>query len=280
MNEEVAKSKREALVSLLKDLDSLLVAFSGGVDSTFLLTLAHKIMGKKVVAVTSSSVIHSIREIDSAREFARKKGIHHIIVHPNELNLTDFTLNTSERCYHCKRNLFNILFEISRDMGIKHVAHGANMDDVNDYRPGFRAAGEMGVMAPLMDVKLCKEEIRFLSREMDLDTWDKPAMACLASRIPYGSPITETKLKMVEDAETFLIDHGFRNVRVRHHGAVARIEMDRTGHKDIIDKRLTHAIVTKFRGIGFEHVALDLEGYTSGSLNRALGNMKKKRSGE
>ena len=278
MNEEVAKSKREALVSLLKDLDSLLVAFSGGVDSTFLLTLAHKIMGKKVVAVTSSSVIHSIREIDSAREFARKKGIHHIIVHPNELNLTDFTLNTSERCYHCKRNLFNILFEISRDMGIKHVAHGANMDDVNDYRPGFRAAGEMGVMAPLMDVKLCKEEIRFLSREMGLDTWDMPAMACLASRIPYGSPITETKLKMVEDAETFLIDNGFRNVRVRHHGTVARIEMDRTGHKDIIDEKLTHAIVAKFRGIGFEHVALDLEGYTSGSLNRTLQSIKKNRS--
>ena len=280
MNEDVAKSKREALVRLLKDLDSLLVAFSGGVDSTFLLTLAHKIMGKKVVAVTSSSVIHSIREIDSAREFARKKGIRHIIIHPNELNLTDFTSNTSERCYHCKRNLFNLLFQISRDMGIKHVAHGANMDDVNDYRPGFRAAGEMGVMAPLMDVKLGKEEIRFLSREMDLDTWDKPAMACLASRIPYGSPITKTKLKMVEDAETFLIDHGFRNVRVRHHGAVARIEMDRTGHKDIIDKRLTHAIVAKFRRIGFEHVALDLEGYTSGSLNRALQNIKKKRSVE
>jgi uncharacterized protein len=280
MNEDIAKSKREALVRLLKDLDSLLVAFSGGVDSTFLLSLAHKTMGKKVVAVTSSSVIHSIREIDSAREFARKKGIRHIIVQPNELNLTDFTSNTSERCYHCKRNLFNLLFEISRDMGIKHVAHGANMDDLKDYRPGFRAAKEMGVIAPLVDVQLDKEEIRFLSQDMGLVTWDKPSMACLASRVPYGIPITEAKLKMIEDAETFLSDRGFSNVRVRHHGAVARIEMDREGHKKIIDKDITHAIVGEFRRIGFDHVALDLEGYTSGSLNRALGNMKKKRPDE
>jgi uncharacterized protein len=280
MNEDVAKLKREGLVRLLKDMDSLLVAFSGGVDSTFLLALAHETMGKKVVAVTAGSVIHPFRETESAREFAREKEIGHIIIHPNELSLTDFTSNTSERCYYCKRNLFELLLQIARDKGIKQVAHGANMDDLKDYRPGFRAAGEMGVMAPLVDVQLGKEEIRFLSKDMGLITWDKPAMACLASRVPYGSPITEKKLKMIEDAETFLIDRGFKKVRVRHHGSTARIEVERSGHKKIIDEGLAYAVVAEFRRIGFNHITLDLEGYIPGSLNRDLGNKKKKESAE
>ena len=276
MDENVAKSKREGLVSLLRDMDSLLVAFSGGVDSTFLLALAHETIGKKVVAVTAGSAIHPARETESALKFAREKKIDHIIIHPNELSLPDFTSNTSERCYYCKRNLFELLLQIARDNGFKQVAHGANLDDLKDYRPGFRAAGEMGVVAPLVDVQLTKEEIRFLSKDMGLITWDKPAMACLASRVPYGSPITEKKLKMIEDAEAFLVDRGFTEVRVRHHGSTARIEVERPGHKKIIDEGLAHAVIAEFRRIGFSHVALDLEGYIPGGLNRDLENKKMK----
>jgi uncharacterized protein len=273
MDKRVARSKKNKLVQQIKEMESLLVAFSGGVDSTFLLALAHEALGKKVLAVTASSPVHPIRETDSARDFVRKAGIRHTIIHTEELTRPEFVSNTAERCYYCKRGLLELLFEISRKEGIKHVAHGANVDDLKDFRPGFRAAREIGVKAPLVDVQLGKEEIRFLSKEMGLDTWDKPSMACLASRIPYGDSITEENLKMVAEAEAFLAQSGFRQFRVRCHGNLARIEVENPDIKKIIEGRFRESLVEKLRQIGFLHIAVDLEGYRSGSMNRALGEL-------
>jgi uncharacterized protein len=275
MDKDAAKFKKEKLVHHLKELNSLLVAFSGGVDSTFLLAMAHEALGQNLLAVTADSVVHAVRETESACDFARKKGIRHILIQLDELSIPDFVSNTFERCYHCKRNLFKLLFETAGEKGINHVAHGANVDDLKDFRPGFRAAGEMGVMAPLVDVQLGKEEIRLLSKEMGLGTWDKPAMACLATRIPYGDSITEKKLNMVEEAETFLANNGFRQFRVRHHGSVARIEVEPSEIEKLTAPNLRQRLVDKFRQIGFLHVAFDLEGYVSGSMNRAIRDVRK-----
>ena len=280
MDKDAAKFKKEKLVHCLKELNSLLVAFSGGVDSTFLLAMAHEALGQNLVAVTADSVIHGVREAESACDFARKKGIRHIVVRPDELNIPDFVSNTSERCYHCKRNLFKLFFEIAGENGIKHVAHGANVDDLKDFRPGFRAAGEMGVMAPLVDVQLGKEEIRLLSKAMGLGTWDKPAMACLATRIPYGDLITERKLNMVEEAETFLGNNGFRQFRVRHYGSVARIEVEPSEIEKLTATNLRQRLVDKFRQIGFLHVAFDLDGSVSGTMNRAIRDVIKEGTSE
>ncbi len=271
MNSTLAREKKEILVSNLKKMGSVVVAFSGGVDSTFLLAVAHKTLGEKVVAATANSVIHPGREIDYARSFTRENGIRHIVFRSEEMDSPDFLRNDKDRCYHCKRHLIQMLFETARQEGIKHVAHGANTDDLGDYRPGFRAADEAGVIAPLIDAQLNKEEIRFLSKEMGLGTWNKPAMACLASRIPYGSRITEAGLKMVEKAEDFLFEQGIKEVRVRHHGSVARIEAGRSNIETFMAENFRKAIVEKFREIGFEHVSLDLEGYISGKMNREIG---------
>lgn len=278
MDANAAKLKMENLVHHLADLDALLVAFSGGVDSAFLLVMARQVLGEKVVAATASSIIHPVRETAEARDFARERGISHVVFPSEELSVSGFVANPPDRCYLCKKSLFEKLFEIAREKGLNHVAHGANLDDLADYRPGFRAAKEAGVIAPLIDAQLGKEEIRFLSKEMGLSTWDKPAMPCLATRFPYGSPITEEKLKMVEDAESFLLEQGFKVVRVRHHGSVARVEVGRSEMEKIMNEGLGKAIVEEFRKIGFEHVALDLEGYVSGSLNRAVGKSGEKRA--
>ncbi|MBW1706713.1 MAG: ATP-dependent sacrificial sulfur transferase LarE [Deltaproteobacteria bacterium] len=276
MDKNAAKQKMENLVHRLVDLDSLLVAFSGGVDSAFLLVMARQALGEKIIAATASSIIHPVRETEEAKDFVRERGISHVVFPSDELSIPGFAANGPDRCYICKRRLFQKLLEMAREKGIKHVAHGANLDDPADYRPGFRAAKEAGVIAPLIDAQLGKEDIRFLSKEMGLSTWDRPAMPCLATRFPYGSPITEENLKMVEDAESFLVEQGFKVVRVRHHGSVARVEIGRGELEKIMDEGLGKAIVEKFRKIGFEHVALDLEGYVSGSLNRAIGEMGEK----
>jgi pyridinium-3,5-biscarboxylic acid mononucleotide sulfurtransferase len=278
MDAEAAKLKMENLIHHLVDLDSLLVAFSGGVDSAFLLVVARKALGEKVFAATASSIIHPFRETAEAKDFTSERGIPQIIFPSDELGIPGFAVNSPDRCYLCKQSLFQKLVEMAREKGLKHVVHGANLDDLADYRPGFRAAKEAGVIAPLIDAQLGKEEIRFLSKEMGLSTWDRPAMPCLATRFPYGSPITEEKLKMVEDAESFLVELGFKVVRVRHHGSVARVEVGRSEMENMMDEGLGKAIVEEFRKIGFEHVALDLEGYVSGSLNRAIGKLGEKTS--
>jgi uncharacterized protein len=272
IDKEDATSKKENLIHYLEKLDSLLVAFSGGVDSTFLLALSHQTLMDKVVAVTESSTTYPSREREEAVKFTKDRGIEHIVFQADETSIAEFVSNAPDRCYHCKKSLSKNLLNIAKEKSISHVAYAANLDDLSDYRPGMDAAREMGIIAPLVDAHLSKEEIRFLSKEMGLPTWDKPAMACLASRIPYGDPITTEKLKMVEEAEDFLADQGFRQYRVRHHGSVARIEVAGSEIKKVTDPELRKNIVEKFRQIGFYHIAVDLEGYFSGSMNRVLKN--------
>ncbi|MBU2498671.1 MAG: ATP-dependent sacrificial sulfur transferase LarE [Proteobacteria bacterium] len=265
-----AKEKKKTLIRQLEGLDSLVVAFSGGVDSSFLLAVAHQVLGEKVLAATASSKTYPLKEQEEAVEFTRKRGIPHIVFPSDECSLPQFLSNSPDRCYHCKKSLSEELRAVAHKKGFPHIAHAANLDDLGDYRPGLRAASEMGIIAPLVDARLTKEEIRFLSKEMGLPTWDKPAMACLASRFPYGEPITEEKLRMVEEAEAILSKEGFRQFRVRYHGSVARIEVEPSEIERMTQDPLRRKIAEKLRGIGFLHVAVDLEGYVSGSLNRAL----------
>lgn len=271
MDETAARVKKETLIQDIKNMDSLLVAFSGGVDSTFLLAVACEILGKRVVAATADSVTYPSGERKEAIRFAKERGIEHIIFPSDETTIPEFVANAPDRCYHCKKSLCRKLLKIAKQKGIEYVAHAANTDDLNDYRPGTAAAEEMGLIAPLLKAQLNKEDIRFLSKEMGLPTWDKPAMACLASRIPYGDTITEQRLKMIEQAELFLQNRGFKQYRVRHHGSVARIEVDGNDIEKITDAGSRDRIVEKFRELGFDHIAVDLEGYVSGSMNRALG---------
>lgn len=270
IDESLAGSKKELLLQELSRLDSLLVAFSGGVDSSFLLASAHQVLGGRVTAVTAAASIHSRREQEDARKFARERGIEHIVLKTDVTKIPEFLSNSPERCYHCKKALSREFLRIAGEKAIDNVAHGANVDDLGDYRPGFRAAEEAGIIAPLIGAGLVKDEIRFLAREMGLIEWDKPAMACLASRFPYGTAITEKGLKMVEKAEEFLLDRGFGGLRVRHHGSVARIEISSSDLREIMNDDTRKAIVGELRRIGFEHIALDLEGYISGKMNRSL----------
>ncbi len=270
IDKAVAKAKRDALINALRARPSVLVAFSGGVDSALLLAAAREALGRRAVAATAVSPIHSQHEQDAAVRFTRERAIRHILIPTNEMTMPEFVANRADRCYHCKTALAHMLLQAAADKGMTCVAHGANMDDLTDYRPGLRAAREAGLAAPLMDAKLTKEEIRFLAREMGLGEWDKPAMACLASRFPYGCAITEKGLRRVEAAEACLAAQGFRGVRVRFHDTVARLEVDPSDMGRIMEDSVRQSVVAQFREIGFDHIALDMEGYLPGKMNRSI----------
>jgi len=263
-------NKKEKLISIIEKYDNLIVAFSGGVDSTFLLQVANEVIEGNVVAVTAQSELHPERETEFTKKFAKRLGVKHIIMQSREMSRPDFVANTKDRCYVCKKLLAEDLLKLASEMEIKHVAHGANMDDMDDFRPGLKAAQEMGIEAPLVDACLTKKDIRFLSKEMDLVTWDKPSMACLASRIPYGTPITDEALNKIDRAEQFVLSLGFISCRVRYHNDVARIEVSPGDFKRLFDDKTRMAIISKFKDIGFLYISMDMEGYIQGSLNRSF----------
>ena len=270
MRSDPVKIKQQRLIQWLSVHRPLLVAFSGGVDSTFLLAQAHRVLGREAVAATSISSIHPQAEIIGARALAVRLGIEHVCLDTQELSSQGFTRNGPDRCYVCKQRLFSKMREIAVQRNIAHIAHGATADDAADFRPGHRAADQLGILAPLAAVELHKDEIRGLSHEMGLETWDRPAQACLASRIPYGMAIDAVRVGQVADAEAELERLGILGGRVRHHGDTARIEVSPEHFAAIIDADARHRLICALRRLGFAYVTLDLEGYTAGSLNRCL----------
>lgn len=264
------RKKHNRLKAILIDMQRVLVAFSGGVDSTLLLKTAHDVLKDNVLAVTNTSEIHTLREKEDAVKFARDLNIPHMLIQGRELENPGFVKNSPERCYLCKKEIFSHLRQIAEKEGIPYVLDGENADDSDDYRPGSQATRELGVRSPLREAGLKKEEVRILSRHLGLPTWNKPALACLASRFPYGTEIDKKGLDQVDKAEEYLHSLGFSQVRVRHHGSIARIEVLPEEISRVLDPDLKGKIVKKLKDLGYTYVALDLTGYRTGSLNEML----------
>lgn len=262
--------KYQSLLAYISVLGSAAVAFSGGVDSSFLCHAAAAALGKKALAITVVSPMLPKSEIDCAAAVARQVGIEHILVEESEID-EEVAANPKERCYFCKKIEFGRILEAAKVRGINTVLDGSNMDDLGDYRPGLRALAELEICSPLREAGLSKAEIRELSRRFGLSTWDKPAFACLASRIPYGERIDRQKLNRVERAEDLLREAGFRQLRVRSHGDIARIEVAPRERRRFFDEALLDSLSQKLKSCGFLYVALELEGYAQGNLNRSLG---------
>lgn len=267
MDEKFQKLKENII-----KLESVAVAYSGGVDSTFLLKVAFDLLGEKVVAVTAKSSTYPIRELNAATTFANEIGVKHIIITSEELEIEGFAKNPVNRCYFCKKELFSKVRAIADNEKLKQVLDASNFDDISDFRPGMEAAAELNVISPLKDVGLTKKEIRKLSKNLGLRTWDKPSFACLSSRFPYGTEITKNKLKKIELAEQFLMDLGFRQVRVRYEGNTARIEVSPEERVKFFNVNLLDKVGNKFKEIGFAYSTMDLLGYRTGSMNEVIKN--------
>ena len=255
-------------------MGKVLIAYSGGADSTFLLKIAHEELDGGVLAITAKSESLPKKGLREAKQIAKEMGVRHEIIQTDEVRREEYAKNPINRCYFCKKEVYGELRKIADREGIPHILDGFQMSDVGDFRPGRKAAREWGVRSPLKEAGLTKEEIRFLSRKMGLPTWDNPSSPCLSSRIPYGSRITKEKLSQIEKAEDFLHSLGFREVRVRHHGEMARIEVPKEKFERLFEKNLREKVVSKLIEFGFSFVTLDLRGYRQGSLNE---NFKKTR---
>lgn len=265
------EKKLNHLQEILAAYGGALVAYSGGVDSTFLAKVANDVLGEKALAVTAGSETYPQREVDAAHALAHKLGLRHLLIHTEELEDEHFAANSPDRCYICKKELFGKLVAIARQSNIPYVLDGANYDDLADYRPGTRAGRELGIKSPLQEAGFTKEEIRMLSQQMGLPTWDKPSLACLSSRFPYGERITKEKLNMVALAEDYLRSLGVGQLRVRHHGNLARIEVTSDDFGKIYAS--AGSIVRKIKEAGYKYVTLDLQGYRTGSLNEVLDSL-------
>lgn len=268
------QAKKQKLEEYLKELGSIAVAFSSGVDSTFLLKVAKDVLNDKAIAVTARSHSFPKRELDEATAFCEKEGIRQFVIDSEELSIEGFSSNPKNRCYLCKHELFTKIKDVAAENGIEYVAEGSNIDDNGDYRPGLKAVEELGIKSPLRYAGLTKADIRALSKEMGLPTWDKPSFACLASRFVYGEAISEKKLGMVDRAEQLLLDLGFKQVRVRIHGNIARIEVMPEEIAKLTEDGVRNEVYKTLKDIGFDYVTMDLAGYRTGSMNETLSELK------
>tara|TARA_Y100000588_G_scaffold229428_1_gene243112 strand:- start:281 stop:1141 length:861 start_codon:yes stop_codon:yes gene_type:complete len=273
-------SKMNTLTSILTDMGSVIVAYSGGADSAFLAATANNILGKNALSVTAKSPSLAPSELSEAVDLAKRLGLNHKIIETQEVNRKDYAANNPDRCYFCKDELYTHLSKYAESEGFNAIINGTNSDDLGDFRPGLKAADQYGVRSPLVEANLTKSEIRQLSKGLDLPTWDKPAQACLSSRIPYGTMVTVKALEQIAAAESILREIGIRQGRVRHHETIARIEVDPSDFDKITNDESRDLITKRFMEIGYSYITLDLKGFRSGSLNEVLNTKTSKTSKE